>query len=106
FVVYRKDAISAGYIRIGSVSKDSLSRFIDTAFTIGGPNGGNPLYSSWNYKLAIRDTCGNLSAKSPYHQSMFVQQSSSNFSWNPYTVEAGQTNPVTGYSFLRDDNNT
>ena len=37
---------------------------------------------------------------------MFVQESGSNFSWNAYTVEAGQTNPETGYSFLRDDNNT
>jgi hypothetical protein len=104
FIIYRK--VAATYQRIGAVSKNSLSEFIDTAFSIGGPNGGNPQYSSWQYKLAIRDTCGNIGALSPYHQSMFVQQSASNFSWNAYTVETGQTNPVTGYSFLRDDNNT
>jgi hypothetical protein len=106
FIVYRKDAISSTYLRIGAVSKDSLSEFMDTAFSIGGPNGGNPLYSSWTYKLAIRDTCGNVSAQSPYHQTMFVQESGANFSWNAYTIESTQTNPVTGYSFLRDNNNT
>jgi hypothetical protein len=106
FILYRKDAISSNYLRIGAVSKDSLSRFIDTSFSIGGPNGGNPQYSSWTYKLAIRDTCGNIGAMSPYHQTMFVQESGSNFSWNAYTVESGQANPVTGYSFWRDNSNT
>jgi hypothetical protein len=106
FIVYRLDVVSAKYLRIGAVSVNSLSEFTDTASGIGGPNGGNPMYSSWFYKLAIRDTCGNIGEESPYHQSMFVQENGSNFSWNAYTVEAGQTNPVTGYSFLRDDNNT
>ncbi|MHB8261429.1 MAG: T9SS type A sorting domain-containing protein [Bacteroidia bacterium] len=106
FIVYRYDVMSSAYLRIGAVSKNSLSEFTDNVFSIGGPNGGNPLYSSWQYKLAIRDTCGNIGAMSPYHQSMFVQESGATFSWNAYTVEAGQTNPVTGYSFLRDDSNT
>ncbi len=106
FIVYRKDAISSNYLRIGAVSKNSLSEFTDTSFSIGGPNGGNPQYSSWIYNLAIRDTCGNIGAKSPYHQSMFFQKNGSNFSWNAYTLETGQTSPITGYSFLRDDNNT
>jgi type IX secretion system substrate protein len=106
FIIYRYDVISSSYLRIGAVSKDSLSEFKDTAFSIGGPNGGNPLYSSWKYTLAIRDTCGNISTQSPFHQSMFVQESGSNFSWNAYTIGTGQTNPVIGYSFLRDDNNT
>src|ERR1700757_3152160 len=106
FIVYRKDVFSASYLRIGAVSKNALSEFTDTAFSIGGPNGGNPQYSSWSYKLAIRDTCGNISAMSPYHQTMFVQENNANFSWNAYVVETGQTNPLLGYSFLRDDNNT
>jgi hypothetical protein len=103
FIIYRK--ISSTYLQVGAVSKSSQSKFIDTAFSIGGPNSGNPQYSSWLYKLAIRDTCGNIGAQSPYHQTMFVQESGANFSWNAYTVETGQTNPITGYSFLRDDNN-
>ena len=106
FYVYRKDAISGNYYRIGAVDNDSMGLFIDTLFNIGGPNGGNPLYSSWMYKLSILDTCGFESPKSPYHQTMFVQSNGSNFSWNAYTVESGQSNPVTGYSFMRDDNNS
>jgi len=106
FIVYRMDALSSSYLNIGAVSKNALSEFIDTSLSIGGPNGGNPMYSSWQYKLAIRDTCGNIGDKSPYHQTMFVQESGANFSWNAYTVETGQTNPITGYSFFRDDNNS
>jgi hypothetical protein len=106
FIIYRFDVIGNSYLRIGAVSKTNLSEFKDTSFSVGGPNGGNPLYSSWKYKLAIKDTCGKISVQSPYHQTMFVQQNGANFSWNAYTIESGQSNPVTGYSFLRDDNNT
>ena len=105
FIVYRYDVISTNYLRIGAVSKNSLSMFTDTARNIGGPNGGDPQYASYQYKLAIRDSCGNLSAKSPYHQSIFVQQSNQNFSWNAYTVEGGAT-PVTGYQFIRNNTGT
>ena len=105
FIVYRYDVSSTSYLRIGAVSKDSLSQFTDTAFSIGGPNGGSPEYAGWKYKLAIRDTCGYISAKSPYHQSTFVQNSGSAFSWTPY-IDSEQVSLPTGYSFLRDDNNT
>jgi hypothetical protein len=105
FRVYRYDPVSNSYLHIGSVSKDSLSEFKDTAFSIGGPNGGNPQYGSWQYKLAIRDTCGNISALSPYHSTIFIQENGSNFSWTSY-IDSGYTTPPTGYSFLRDDNNT
>ena len=106
FIIYRYNPISVSYARIGAVSNNALSEFTDTEFSIGGPNGGNPAYGGWKYKLALRDTCGNIGAMSPFHQTMFVQQNNSNFSWNAYEVETGQTNPVTGYSVLRDDNNT
>ncbi len=105
FIIRRYDPVSNSYLRIGAVSKDSLSEFKDTAFSIGGPNGGNPQYGSWQYKLAIKDTCGNISALSPYHQTAFIQENSSNFSWNDY-VDSSFSTPPTGYSFLRDDNNT
>ncbi|HEX7412921.1 MAG TPA: T9SS type A sorting domain-containing protein, partial [Bacteroidia bacterium] len=105
FIVYRKDNFSINYLRIGAVSKDSLSEFIDKDSTIGGPHGGNPTYNSWKYKLAIKDTCGNISSLSPYHQTMFVQENLSNFSWTAY-VDSGQASLPTGYSLLRDDNNT
>ncbi|MEO8761597.1 MAG: hypothetical protein ABI388_09275, partial [Bacteroidia bacterium] len=82
FFVYRWDVVSTNYFKIGAVSVTALSRFKDTAFTIGGPNGGNPQYASWQYKLAILDSCGNISPLSPYHQTMFVQQNGANFTWN------------------------
>ena len=105
FIVCRYSPVSNGYLRIGAVSKDSLSEFKDTCFSIGGPNGGNPLYGSWQYALAIRDTCGNMSALSPYHSTTFVSENGPNFSWTPY-IDSGYTALPTGYSFLRDDNNT
>ena len=106
FFVYRFDVISTNYLKIGAVSVAALSKYKDTAFSVGGPNGGSPLYASWQYKLAILDSCGNISQLSPYHQTMFAQQNGANFNWNAYGVESGQTNSVTGYSLLRDDNNT
>ncbi|MHB8260973.1 MAG: choice-of-anchor tandem repeat GloVer-containing protein [Bacteroidia bacterium] len=105
FLVYRYDAVSTNYLHIGSVSKTSLSEWADTAFNIGGPNGGNPAVGSWQYKLAILDTCGNTSPLSPYHASIFVQESGSNFSWTQY-IDSGYASMPTGYSFLRDDYNT
>lgn len=105
FVVYRYDVSSTQYVRLGALSKDS-SRFVDVMRNIGGPNGGDPQYGSWQYKLALVDTCHNESVKSPYHQSLFIQENLQNFTWNAYTIEAGQSNPVTGYAFSRDDNNT
>jgi len=104
FLVYRYDVVSSGYLRVGAVGKDS-SHLTDVARNIGGPNGGDPTISSWQYKLAVKDTCGHLSALSPYHQTVFVQESNQNFSWNAYTIESGQSNPVSGYSFLRDSIN-
>src|ERR1035437_8876725 len=105
FIVYRYDVISTHYLRIGAVSKNSLSMFADTAFSIGGPNGGNPKFSSWKYRLAARDTCGNISAKSPCVKSIFIQANGANFSWTAY-IDSSNVNLPTGYSFKRDDNNT
>ncbi len=105
FIVYRFDAFSTTYFKLGAVKKDS-SQFTDIQRNIGGPNGGDPQYGSWQYKLAVKDTCGNISAKSPFHQSVFVQENFQNFSWNAYSIESGQSNPTTGYSFQRDDINT
>jgi ankyrin repeat protein len=107
FIVYRYDVFATSYLKIGAVKKDS-SQFTDIERTIGssGSNNGDPQYGSWRYKLAVLDTCGNISAKSPYHESVFVQENFQNFSWNAYNIEAGQSNPTTGYSFQRDDLNT
>lgn len=101
FIVYRYDISSSSYLKVGTVSKDS-SQFTDTQRNIGGPNGGDPSLSSWRYKLAVKDTCGNVSPLSKYHETMYIQQINQSITWSAYNVEAGQTNPITGYQVLRD----
>ena len=99
FIVYR---LSAGnYLYVGAVSKDS-SQLTDIKRSIGGPNGGDPNVSSWKYKLAIKDTCGNVSTMSPYHETINIQQNNQNLSWNSYAIESPQLNPVNNYQVLRD----
>jgi hypothetical protein len=101
FLVYRYSVGSGTYLKLGAVYKDS-SQFTDTKRNIGGPNGGDPNITSWRYKLAVKDTCGNVSPLSPYHETVNIQQNNQNLSWNTYVIENPQTNPVTGYQVLRD----
>jgi hypothetical protein len=101
FIVYRYDVTSSSYLRLGAVSKDS-SQFTDLQRNIGGPNGGDPNITAWQYKIAILDSCGSIGTKSPYHQTVNIQQNNQNITWNAYLVEAGQANPVSGYQVLRD----
>jgi uncharacterized delta-60 repeat protein len=104
FFVYRYDVASSNYLRIGAVPYGALSQWIDTARNIGGPNGGDPQYSSYRYELATHDTCGHTSPLGAFHQSMFIQQNNQNFTWTAYI--AGNGPAVTGYQFLRRDNPT
>ncbi|MEO8760574.1 MAG: FG-GAP-like repeat-containing protein [Bacteroidia bacterium] len=106
FIVYRYDGILNTYLRIGAVSKDS-SRLTDTARGISGPHGGDPNYTSYKYKLAIKDTCGNIGSQSPLHQTVFIQdQQNGNFNISQYIISAGQTNSVTGYDLYKDATGT
>ncbi|MFN6037662.1 MAG: PKD-like domain-containing protein, partial [Bacteroidota bacterium] len=103
FVVYR-DISNNNFMPIGKVSYNSLSEFVDTVRTLYSAN-GDPNVSSWRYKLSVIDSCGNESPMSPYHQTMFMQSTLGNFSWNHYQVE-GQPAPVPAlqnYFFNRDN---
>ncbi|MBK6834922.1 MAG: VCBS repeat-containing protein [Bacteroidetes bacterium] len=103
FLVYR-DTANYNYALIGKVPYDSLSIFNDTLRSLYAAN-GNPNVSSWRYKIAVEDSCGNISAMSPYHQTMFIQDNFGNFSWNHYQIE-GETTPVpvlNSYEISRDD---
>ncbi|MCD6068441.1 MAG: putative Ig proteinputative calcium-binding proteinFG-GAP repeat protein [Bacteroidetes bacterium] len=103
FYVYRDTANNA-YGIIGKLPYDSLSEFADTLRSLYAAN-GDPNVSSWRYKIAIKDTCGNLSPMSLYHQSIFMQNSLGNFVWSEYRIE-GQSTPVAGlnnYIFKRDN---
>jgi hypothetical protein len=109
FFVYR-EITNGNYQIIGRVPYDSLSQFVDTVRTLYFPNTGDPRSSSFKYKLAIKDTCGNISDKSPFHATMFLQdQFNSNFNWTHYQIE-GQNSPstpvpaLTYYLMLRDNN--
>ncbi|HKC69423.1 MAG TPA: FG-GAP-like repeat-containing protein [Bacteroidia bacterium] len=107
FIVYRYDVLGNNYLRLGATSKDSLSAFMDTARYIGtggSTHNGDPSYGSWKYKLAVKDSCGSVSAQSPYHQTVFLQnQNNGNFNVSQYVIETGQANPVSGYFLYRDD---
>lgn len=106
FVIFRYDAFTTNYLQVGAVAASDPDNFlVDTARTVGGPNGGDPQYSSYKYKMAIRDLCGTLGTKGLYHESIFIQQNFQNFSWNAYGIE-GQSSPASGYQFLRDNNGT
>ncbi len=103
FLVYR-DTANNNYALIGKVPFDSLSLFTDTVHTLYTAN-GDPNVSSWRYKIAVQDTCGNISAKSPYHQTIFNQNNGGNFNWSHYQIE-GQPVPVpalSNYLFQRDN---
>ena len=102
-LIYR-DIANNNYQLIGRVSYDSLSMFVDDKRTLYAAN-GDPNVSSWRYKIAVKDSCGNESAKSPYHQSLFIQNSNGNFSWNDYKIE-GEVIPIPAlqnYIFERDN---
>jgi len=99
FVVYREVSTNV-YKRIGAVSNNSFGMYLDTAQSTG-PANGNPNLTSYKYKLQIRDNCGNYSAKSLYHQTIFIQdQQNGNFNWNPYSIESSPT-PVSNYILSR-----
>lgn len=99
FIVYRETSSNI-YTRIGGVSRTSLSMYIDTNRSIG-PANGNPNLTFYRYKLAIKDSCGNISNKSLYHETIFNQdQQNGNFNWNSYAIESSST-PVSIYNLKR-----
>jgi len=105
FIVYRE--ISTGnYQRLGSQPYSALSEFKDTIRTRYFPNTGNPNGGTYRYKLQARDSCGNYSQLSNYHNTIFITNNSGTFSWaQPYTIE-NTPNPVANYVLMRDDNST
>lgn len=102
FIIYRETSSNV-FKRIGAVPKNAPSFYKDTARSIG-PNNGDPRFTSYKYKLQIRDTCGNYSAQSLWHQTIFVQdQQNGNFNWNPYAIESTTASPVANYTLKRYD---
>lgn len=103
-IVYR-EVITNTYKRIGAVSADSLSFFVDTTRHVG-PANGNPNISTYRYKIQMRDTCGNYGPMSLWHNTVFFTHTGSTFFWtNNYLIE-GPINPVITYSLLVCQNPT
>ena len=103
FIIYRE--VSSGvYKRIGAKPYGALSRFIDTTRSVG-PANGDPNITSYRYKLQLRDSCGNYSALSPYHNTFYFTaiNNTGNFIWNSYTVENLTLTPVSTCNLLRDN---
>ncbi|MBI3501251.1 MAG: T9SS type A sorting domain-containing protein [Bacteroidetes bacterium] len=101
FIVYR-EITTNNYQIVGAVPFDSLSMFVDTVFAKYFPYTGDPNKGTYRYKLVARDTCGNYSAMSNYHNTIYTTNNSGTFSWNFYAIE-NTANPVTGYILRRDD---
>ena len=100
-IIYREIATN-NYQPIGAVSRDSLSLFVDTVRTKYFPNTGDPNAGTYRYKIQLKDSCGNLSAFSPYHNTIFITNNNGNFNWQFYTIE-NNLNPVNAYVLMRDD---
>lgn len=103
FFVYR-DTANNNYALIAAIPYGSLSQYSDTARSIGAVN-GDPNITTYRYKMAYRDSCGTMSALSPYHNTIYNYNISSLFLWNQYEIE-GQSTPVAGLSnyVLKRDN--
>jgi hypothetical protein len=86
------------YSIIATIPKTGLSSYVDTNRATGLFN-GNPNLTSYKYKLQYRDSCGNLSTMSGYHESIFIQDNQTgNFTWNQYFIEG--FGPVTSVSYV------
>lgn len=104
FIIYR-EVTSGTYARIGGQKYSNLSQFVDTVRSVG-PANGNPNIGTYRYKLQVKDSCGNSSPLSPYHNSIYFVGNTGTFTWNTYAVEGQTLTPVTQFNLLRDDFNT
>ena len=104
FIVYREVSTNL-YKRIGAVLYDSLSMFADTTRSVG-PANGNPNAGTYRYKLQLLDACGNYSAMSPYHNTIYVvDNGQGQFTWNSYDVEGVSSSLANNYILICDTAN-
>jgi hypothetical protein len=100
FIVYREVSTNI-YKRIAGISRTAFSMYTDTNRSVG-PANGDPNLTYYKYKIQIRDSCGNYSAMSLWHETIFVQdQMNGNFNWNMYAIESTTSTPVSNYNLKR-----
>jgi hypothetical protein len=97
FKIYRETMTNV-FSYLNSVAYDSLSIYNDFA--------ANPNVTSYKYKIAAIDTCGNETLLSNYHNTIHLQYlGAGNLQWTVYSIE-NELNPVLYYMVLRDDNSS
>jgi uncharacterized repeat protein (TIGR03803 family) len=104
FIVYRETTTN-NYQPIGALPYSATSEFIDTVRFSYFPFTGNPNAGTYRYKIQVKDTSGNYSSLSPYHNTIFITKTGGTFNWNQYEIE-GQPTSVSSYILYRDDNST
>ncbi|MDB5282595.1 MAG: type sorting protein [Bacteroidota bacterium] len=86
------------YMQIAAVPRDSLSEFEDY--------GADPNVTAYRYKIMVKDTCGNESTLSHYHNSIHLQYlGAGELIWNVYEIE-NETTPVSTFDVYRDSTGT
>ncbi|TND02082.1 MAG: hypothetical protein FD123_4126 [Bacteroidetes bacterium] len=84
FRIYREITTNV-FAQVGAVDYDSMSVYVDSVYLPLA----NPNTTSYRYKIASVDSCGNESAQSLHHRTLFLQASvglgnTVNLSWNLY----------------------
>lgn len=98
YFVYRAIVPGGSYGLIAGLNRDSLSAWADISSA--------PDSTAYRYKIQAKDTCGNTSVLSNYHQTIYLHYSGANrFDWTAYEIE-NTASPVTVYNLYRDDNAT
>ncbi|HXC04280.1 MAG TPA: PKD-like domain-containing protein [Bacteroidia bacterium] len=100
FIVFRETG--SGYQQIGAVPGTAFSAFTDTVRTKYFPNTGNPNAGTYRYKLQIRDSAGHYSPMSPFHNTIYINQTFGTFTWNAYEIE-GQPVPLPSATLISYD---
>jgi hypothetical protein len=94
FYIYRSPVSDSDYNLIASLSRDSLSEYLDIT--------SQPDSMSYRYKINLKDACANFSTLSNYIQTIYLQYTGNgNFTWTPYLVE-NTVAPVSTYDVYRD----
>lgn len=100
FIVYREVSTNV-YKRIGGQRYSAFSMYVDTNRSIG-PANGDPNLTYYKYKIQIKDSCGNTSPMSLWHETIFIQdQMNGNFNWNMYAIEGTTATPISNYNLKR-----
>jgi len=95
FYIYRETNQTGNYAKIGAVSYDSLSVFVD--------QNSQPQVQSNRYKISLVDSCGIETTKSTHHKTMHLainqgMGSTWNLIWEPYEGFA-----ISSYNIYRGD---